>query len=157
MPDIPEGLVAARYIGHGTGLREGTRYYNTDGSLRESLSLETGDELLMRDEDIYGKTLLHDPKGNNPPLYLGIGRVVLPEHVHLSEQERADLGVEHHLGRPDFEPVEPLEHVLKQREDAAREREKAIKKKEPKKFKEIEQTVVIEQPVDIPATESEQS
>lgn len=151
MPEIPEDLVPARYKGHGIGLREGMPYYNTDGTRRESLNLESGDEILLKDEDVYGKTLLHDPQGNKTSLYLGLGCVVLPEHKDLSDQERADLGYELHLGRPDFEPVKPLEEILRQREA-----KKTSKKKKPK---EIDQTITIEQATDVPAEqgESEQS
>lgn len=146
MPDIPEDLVPARYIGHGIGLREGVPYYNADGTRRESLNLEPGDEILLRDEDVYGKTLLHDPQGNRTSLYLGLGRVVLPEHKDLSDQERSDLGYEHHLGRPDFEPIKPLEEVLKQR--------KKTKKKE---AREVPQTVIVEQATDVPAEEESEN
>jgi len=153
MPDIPEGMAPARYKGHGVGLREGN-YYNTDGSKRkrlvdgtpvDNLSLEPGDELLLQDEDVYGKTLLFDPQGNRQPLYLGLGRVVKPEHADLSDKERAELGYERHLGRPDFEPIEPLEKFLKRRE-------KAGKKEKPK---EVPQSVVVGQPANVSAEQGE--
>jgi hypothetical protein len=120
-------------------------YYNIDGSKRESLSLEPGDELLVRDEDIYGKTLLHDPNQNKPSLYLGLGKVVIPEHTDLSDEERAELGYEYHLGRPDFEAIRPLEDILS-------ERKKAAKKKKAQK---VPQTVTIEQPSEDASDEDE--
>jgi hypothetical protein len=154
MPEIPEGLVGARYKGHGTGLREGMKYYNTDGSLREdtedkrALSLEPGDEIMFQDEDVYGKTLWHDPNQNLPSLYIGLGKVVKPEHAGKGDQELQEIGYEWHMPRPDVEPVEPLEVFLKRRKKAG--------KKE--KAKETSQTIIVEQSAeDIPAQqESEQ-
>jgi hypothetical protein len=134
MPEIPEGFAGARYKGYGTGLRKGIDYRNTDGSKRESLSLEPGDELLIQDEDVYGKTLWHDPQGNRRSEYIGLGKVVKPEHAGKSDQELREIGYEWHAPRPDVEPVEPLEVFLRRR-----------KKEEPK---EVLQSITIEQPPD---------
>jgi hypothetical protein len=154
MPDIPEGLVPARYKGHGgISLQPGAKYYNIDGSRRKdtenksALSLEPGDEMLWRDEDVYGKTLLHDPNGNKPSKYLGLGKVVLPEHADLTDQERYDLGYEHHMPRRDLEAIVPLEEFLKQREKAT---------KKPKKSREVSQTITIEQPLDAPVEDGQE-
>lgn len=149
MPEIPEGLAGARYKGHGTGLREGMKYYNTDGALRKdtedkrALSLEPGDEILFQDEDVYGKTLWHDPNQNLPSQYIGLGKVVKPEHAGKSERELIEMGYEFHSGRSDLEAIKPLEEFLKRKGKG--------KKKEPK---EVPQTITIEPvPDDIPAQE----
>jgi hypothetical protein len=145
MPEeIPEGLAGARYKGHGAGLREGMKYYNTDGSLRKdtedkrALSLEPGDEIMFQDEDVYGKTLWHDPNQNLPSKYVGLGKVIMdnPEHAGKSDQELREIGYEWHAPRPDVEPVEPLEVFLRRR-----------KKEEPK---EVPQSITIEQPPEEP-------
>jgi len=107
MPEMPKNLVPAKYIGnHAVELGQGMRYYNIDGSRRKNRTLEYGDTLMIRDEDVYGKTLLHDPQGNKPSLSLGIGHKILPEHAGLSRQELGLLGYEFHAGRPDFTPLE---------------------------------------------------
>ena len=122
-------------------------YYNVDGTRRGSLSLEPGDEMLMRDEDIYGKTLWHDPQGNRPSQYIGLGKVVKPEHAGKEETELLDIGYEWHEGRRDFEPVEPLEKVLKRCERTG-------KKEKPK---EVSQTIIIEShSEDVPALQTNQ-
>jgi len=142
MPEIPEGLAGARYKGLGTGLQEGVKHRNADGTVKESLTLEPGDEMLWRDEDVYGKTLWHDPNQNLRSKYIGLGKVVTPEHAGKSEQELINIGFEFHDPRSDLEPLEPLEAFL------ARQKKPAEK--------EITQTVVIEQPIDVPAEQEQE-
>ena len=132
MPDIPQGLVPARYKGIGTGLREGVKYFNADGTPKEDLSLEPGDEMLWQDEDVYGKTLWNDPNQNIRSQYIGLWKVVKPEHAGKSDAELQAIGYEWHMPRPDLTPINPLEEILAQR-----------KAQEPQ---EISQTVTIEQP-----------
>ncbi len=108
MPDKPNTPKPARYIGgHMVDLGD-TKHYNIDGTRKQEKHLEYGDTIMLPAEEIYGKTLLHDPHHQKPSLYLGLGKVVLPEHVKLSDEERGLLGYEHHLGRSDFIPLEPL-------------------------------------------------
>lgn len=101
------GKVPARYIGHhAVSLNPGMGpYYNIDGTRRTDMMLSTGDEILMEDREVLGQSYLFDPKGQRDPLYLGIGRVVLPEHKDLDAQALAELGYEFHTGRPDIEPL----------------------------------------------------
>lgn len=107
MPDIPEGLIPARYVGNlAVNLGEGVDCYNLDGSKRREPSLEYGDELLMKDEDILGKTLWHDPRHQKPSLFLGLGRVVLPGDENKSSEELGLIGYEFHMRRNDFVPLE---------------------------------------------------
>lgn len=108
MADKPDTLKAARYIGEHSVELSGGPYQNIDGTRKRENVLNYGDTMMMPAEEIYGKTLLHDPHAQKASLYLGLGRVVLPEHVSLSDQDRALLGYEHHLGRGDFLPLEPL-------------------------------------------------
>jgi len=109
MSDIPKGLAPARYIGgHAVELGPGQRYYNIDGTPRRSRMLEHGDELLMRDEDVHGKTLWHDPHYSLPSIKVGLGRVVMPQHAGLSNEELALIGYEWHMGRSDVEALEPI-------------------------------------------------
>jgi hypothetical protein len=150
-----EGLVPAKYTGHGTGLRESGKYFNTDGTPRKdtenksALSLEHGDEMLWRDEDVYGKTLWHDPNQNLPSEYIGLGKVVKPKHAGKEKAELLDIGYEFHDPRSDLEAIEPLEKYLKRRE-------KAGKKDKPK---EVPQSIELppDAPVEQEQEESEQS
>lgn len=107
--DIPKGLIPARYIGnHAVSLPKGRRFYNTDGTLRTSLILEHGDELLMPDAEIIGQTILHDPTRQTMPQHLGAGHVVKPEHASLSPDELAEIGYSFEMGRSDFQVI-PIE------------------------------------------------
>ena|SRR5882762_3019564 len=147
MPEIPEGLAGARYKGLGTWLQEGVKHRNADGTLKEGTSLEPGDEMLWRDEDVYGKTLWHDPNQNARSKYIGLGRCTMKGDEGKPVAELLEIGYEFHDPRSDLEPLEPLEAFL------ARQKKPAEK--------EITQTVVIEQPIDVPAEpdqeESEQN
>lgn len=97
-------LVPARYIGHhAVNLVAALGpYFNTDGTRRTKNTVETGDELMMRDREILGYTIRY--VGDNA-FDLGVGRRVLPEHVALSDIELALAGYEFHQGRSDFEPL----------------------------------------------------
>ncbi len=100
-------FVKARYIGqHVVQLPPSVRrYYNIAGTRRTKLTLEQGDTLMMPAQEILGQSLLFDPKAQRPPLYLGTGKRVLPEHAGLDDDALSLLGYEHHQGRPDFELV----------------------------------------------------
>lgn len=103
------GKVPARYIGHhAVSLNPGMGpYYHPDGTRRTEMLLSTGDELLMEESEVLGQSYLFDPKGQRDPLYLGVGRVVLPEHKDLDAQTLAERGYEFHAGRPDMEVILP--------------------------------------------------
>jgi hypothetical protein len=99
--------VPARYIGHHRiGLHPAMGpYYNTDGTIRANLTLDRNDEIMMPAEEVLGYTLLEDRHGNNNPLYLGVGRVVMPEDVGKSDDELAAIGYRWNIGRQDFIPL----------------------------------------------------
>lgn len=98
-------LIPARYIGaQAVTLMQPAR--NIDGTPRQSMTLSYGDEFLAQDTEVLGATYLLDPHGNKNPLFLGVGRVVLPEHANLDERELALLGYEFHQGRGDFAAIE---------------------------------------------------
>jgi hypothetical protein len=99
-------LIPARYIGHHAARLAQRLAFNIDGSRRQSSLLESGDTIMMPEREILGFTLLHDPHMVNDPLDLGVGKRVLPQHVNLTDEQRAALGYEHHQGRTDFEPLE---------------------------------------------------
>ncbi len=98
-------LVPARYVGHHPINLVAGLYFNVDGTRRTSLAVSTGDEMMMPEREILGQTYLFDPTGNAPPLDLGVGRRVLPEHVGLSDESLALLGYEFHVGRSDWVPI----------------------------------------------------
>lgn len=106
MPDMPEGLVPARYIGsHLVDLQQtGKQWFDIDGTPRSLLKLMNGDTVMMPAEEILGKTVLIPKNGN--PLYLGVGRVILPEHKDVPVEELGLLGYQFDAGRTDFELVE---------------------------------------------------
>lgn len=102
--------IPAKYIGmHPVTLGGAGPYYNIDGTRKTDLTLSHGDTIMMEEREVLGQSFKFDPKGQLDPLDLGAGRVVLPEHAHLSDEELALLGYEHHQGRRDFIPLETLE------------------------------------------------
>lgn len=66
--------------------------------------------LMIYAHEAYGHTEWHDPKHNAPSIYVGIGRVCLPEHAGKTWEELETLGYQFHEPRSDFEPLYPLEH-----------------------------------------------
>lgn len=107
-------FVPARYIGNTpVGLQDDKRdWRNIDGSKRTNLVLNNGDALMMPAEEIIGFTILEDPRQQRDPLHLGVGRVVLPEHVGKSREELDALGYLFNVGRSDFELIEAEGGVL---------------------------------------------
>ncbi len=69
-----------------------------------------GKQLMIYPAEAYGQTYWHDPNGNQPSIFVGIGHVAMPEHADKSREELIELGYQFHDPRADFEPVYPLEH-----------------------------------------------
>lgn len=67
--------------------------------------LNPGDTLMVPAAEAFGQTIKWDPQELKDPLYLGVGRVVLPEDAGKSDAELAVLGYEFQLGRAD--PAHP--------------------------------------------------
>lgn len=128
MPERPKNLVPAKYIGnHAVELGEGTITYHTDGSRRRSNTIEVGDELLMRDEDVYGKTLWHDPRHEKPSIFVGLGKRVMDEdHLKMSHEELGRFGYEFHQKRDDFEPLLLLDDYLAKSKPISQPQQQAI-------------------------------
>ena len=99
--------IPARYIGPvGKRLSKALGpYFDASGTRRTKHFLNPGDTLMLPDVEVLGQTYLFDPKGEKAPLWLGVGRVVLPQHQQTSERDLAILGYEFHAGRSDFEPL----------------------------------------------------
>jgi hypothetical protein len=76
--------------------------------------LKNGYTLMMNEDEVIGMTWLTDPRHLGDPIYLGPGRVVLPEHGEKSTEELSVLGYQFHEGRPDFEPLVPTQAPLRQ-------------------------------------------
>lgn len=104
-------MVPARYIGnHVVDLQQtGKQWLNIDGTPRPLLKLMNGDTVMMPSEEILGKTVFLPKNGN--PLYLGVGRVTLPEHANVPVEELSFLGYQFDAGRPDFELAESPIHA----------------------------------------------
>jgi hypothetical protein len=111
-------LVPARYVGsHLVDLQQtGKKWFNIDGSPRALLKLMNGDTVMMPAEEILGKTVYFPKNGN--PLYLGVGRVILPEHADVPVDELGLLGYQFDAGRTDFELVEAPTKTPKQTKQA---------------------------------------
>lgn len=117
MPNEPERLVPARYIGANRIHRSKLQGpgYDGNGQRRRTLAIEAGDVLMMPEREILGQTLLFDPHNVHAPLDLGAGKRIKPEHVGLSDEELEMRGYQFHGGRSDFELVvsmPPVEATL---------------------------------------------
>ncbi len=107
MPDIPE-RIPARYLGpHPVRVSKQSDVRDASGTPRAGTLVAVGEVLLLPAAEVLGQTFLFDPTGQGPGLALGPGRVVLPEHAHLSDAELLARGYEFHTGRTDFAPVDP--------------------------------------------------
>lgn len=130
---IPANKVPARYVGPHPVLLSaaGGPYYDAEGTRRETLALRPGDTLCIYDHEAFGQTLKWDPSNNLPPLWLGPGRIVLPEHAEqardadgnprapLSDDELGAAGYEFQEGRRDFEPlITVAEHLARRAAEA---------------------------------------
>jgi hypothetical protein len=71
---------------------------------------------MVEDHEVYGYTMLHDPRHELDSRNLGLGRVVLEEHQGLSDEELAVVGYEFHQPREDFQALTPLSAVLASRQ-----------------------------------------
>lgn len=102
--------VPALYIGeHQVRLSTfGRPYFDGDRKPLSNLLLSNGDTLMVYPEEVYGKTLFRAPGSQLEPEFLGLGRIVKPEHNDLSERDLVDTGYIFHMPRNDFEPLIPL-------------------------------------------------
>lgn len=100
-------MIPCEYIGeHRIDLHKyGGPYFDAKGKQITELSLIKGDTLMMPEEEVRGFTILLDPAATRDPLYVGIGKVVLSEHVGLPEDQLLALGYQFHQGRPDFRVI----------------------------------------------------
>lgn len=106
---MPEQFVPARYIGnHIVDLQQTRRdWRNIDGTPRKEMRLSNGDTVMMPAEEVLGMTLWHDPARQKPSIKVGVGRCCFPQHEGKSEEELREIGYEFHMGRTDFEAVDP--------------------------------------------------
>lgn len=96
--------IAARYIGdYPVVLKEGQgRLYDGDGNPLTSNLLNPGQTLMMNDTEVLGQTYKRPTRGQGEATFLGVGRVILPEHASRTAEELDLLGYEFHEGRSDF-------------------------------------------------------
>lgn len=108
-------MIPCVYIGeHEVELNKyGGPYFDGAGQRLVDLKLRKGDTLMMPDEEVLGYTVLRDMSCNNDPVYIGVGRVVLPQDARLSDEELYAMGYQFHQGRPDFEKLEPVKSTAK--------------------------------------------
>lgn len=103
MPKLP-----ARYIGsYPVLLKEGQgRMYDGYGKPLTTNLLNHGDTLMIADTELLGQTYKRRSKGSDQVDYLGAGRIVLPEHEGLPDDELVGVhGYQFHEGRSDFVPL----------------------------------------------------
>lgn len=109
MADKPDALKPARYIGEHPVELGGGPYQNIDGTRKRDNSLSYGDTIMTPAEEIYGKTLWHDPHGQLTSKFVGLGKAFMDkEHLNMSDQELGQFGYEFHKPRSDFLPLEAL-------------------------------------------------
>jgi hypothetical protein len=99
--------VPARYTGSNTVklAQVGGPYVNGEGRRLDQLTLSPGDVLMLPAEEVYGQTHIFDPRQQDEPEWLGVGRVVKPQHSHLPSEVLGALGYVFDEGRSDFEAV----------------------------------------------------
>lgn len=123
--DLPK--INARYIGERPMVLRAVDgpHLNAKGERLTSRLISRGDTLKVHPVQVLGQTYLHDPKGNLPSQWIGVGRVTLPEHAGLPDAVLDVLGYEFHEGRPDFEPYSEEEEPPAQ-EPEEKEEEEAV-------------------------------
>lgn len=106
--------VPAQYVGdHEKVLAKfGGPYQDAQGKPLSDLHLRYGDTLMLEAHEVYGHTMLHDPRHEADSRNLGLGRVVLEEHAGKSDEELSVIGYEFHQPREDFEALKSLAEVL---------------------------------------------
>ena len=105
MPKVP-----ARYIGDSPRiLKEADgRHLDGDGKPLSSYLITAGQTLMVPDTEVFGFTYKHDPRGVEASRFMGLGRVIAPEHTDLDPVQLRQQGYEFHEGRTDFEPLVEL-------------------------------------------------
>lgn len=121
--------VAARFVGaHALVLSKyGGPFKDGNGKRLASLLLNPGDTLMVEEEEVTGCTWLHDPRHEAESVKLGLGVVILPDHMHLSDAERNALGYEVHEPSGLWEYMTPPQVVAQAASKAA---SKAVKESE---------------------------
>lgn len=91
-------MVAARYVGAYAGIlnQAGGPYFDGEGKPLKSLHLDKGATVKVREEEVLGYTLLKDMQHEEQPVFLGLGRVVLPEDQGKSDAELLAMGYQFH-------------------------------------------------------------
>lgn len=100
--------IACTYVGeHQVQLfPQGGPYFDKDGQMIVNTVISKGQTLMMEDSEVLGYTLLQDLRNESEPIYLGVGRVVLPQDEGKSDEELSAMGYQFHTGRTDFEPYQ---------------------------------------------------
>lgn len=116
-------MIPARYVHEHEGLLSsyGGPYKDANGKPLASLLLHKGDTLMVNEHEVRGFTVLRDPRHEQEPKQLGVGRVVLPEHQYKSEEELYNLGYQFHQGSSMWEEVLPSVPDKKAAKETAKE------------------------------------
>lgn len=100
--------IACTYVGEHKVMLfpQGGPYFDKDGQMLTELTISSGQTLMMEDTEVLGYTILQDLRNESEPLYLGVGRVILPQDESKSDEELSAMGYQFHTGRTDFAPYQ---------------------------------------------------
>lgn len=109
MTTLPK-KVPARYVGlyEAKLFEHGAPYLDGTGKPLTSLILHPGDTVMVNPDEVYGYTLLKDPRQERDAIHLGYGRVIRESDQGKSDEELAALGYEFHQKSALWEPLVPL-------------------------------------------------
>lgn len=95
-------LIPARYTGeHDVVLSNyGGPYLDGDGKPLQSLVLHRGDTLMVQENEVKGFTVLLDPRHEQEPQILGVGRVVRDQDKDKDDTTLIAMGYQFHQPSP---------------------------------------------------------
>lgn len=108
MCEVLMAKIACTYVGEQQVMLfpQGGPYFDKDGQVITNSVISKGQTLMLEDTEVLGYTILQDPRNIEDPIFLGVGRVILPQDEGKSAEELFAMGYQFHVGRADFEPYQ---------------------------------------------------